>query len=139
MIVVDTSVITHLWIPTQFSDMSKELLRIDRDWISPFLWRSEFRNVIFKHLRKELLEKTKALEVTGFAEEFMLHREYEVPSKEIISLGQTCKLSAYDCEFVCLAKLKGVKLITLDKAIASEFPKVAHYLPEYLKQRSQSN
>jgi len=133
MIVVDTSIIAHLWIPSQYSDLTKQLLTIDRDWISPYLWKSEFRNVVFKYLRKDLIEKNKALEITSFAEEFMLHREYEVPSKEIVSLGINSKLSAYDCEFVCLAKLKDVNLITLDREISKEFPKIAHYLPDYLK------
>ncbi len=132
MIVVDTSVITHLWVPSQYSDLAKQLLKIDRDWISPYLWRSEFRNVVLKYLRRDLFEEEKAVEITSFAEEFMLHREYEVPSKEIISLGVNCKLSAYDCEFVCLAKLKDVNLITLDREIAKEFPKFAHFLPDFL-------
>ena len=133
MIVVDTSIIAHLWIPSQYSDLTKQLLTIDRDWISPYLWRSEFRNVVFKYLCKDIIERDKAIEIISFAEEFMLHREYEVPSKEIVSLGMKSKLSAYDCEFVCLAKLKDVDLVTLDRDIAKEFPKFAHYLPDFTK------
>lgn len=44
---------------------------------------------------------------------------------EVLELIKTSSCSAYDCEFVALAKDLEVPLLTFDKKILSEFPEVA--------------
>ncbi len=54
--------------------------------------------------------------------------EYRVPPVEVLRTAIESLCTAYDSEFVVLAKDLGVKLVTLDKAILSAFPDVAEPL-----------
>ncbi len=55
MIVVDTNIISYLYISGKHSQQSENLLSYDSNWVAPILWRSEFRNVLAQYLRKSLL------------------------------------------------------------------------------------
>jgi hypothetical protein len=74
-------------------------------WIAPNLWKSEFRNVLALYLRKNILTFDEILMITQQAESLMLENEYEVSSIQILHLVNTSNCSAYECEFVALAKL----------------------------------
>lgn len=52
----------------------------------------------------------------------MMEREFIVPSVSVLSLADSNSCSAYDCEFVALAKQLSVKLLTEDNKILSQFP-----------------
>lgn len=45
----------------------------------------------------------------------------------------TRKLSAYDCEFVSVAKRLGTTLVTTDDGVLKAYPKIAIHPDEYLK------
>lgn len=61
----------------------------------------------------------------------MLDREFTVPSVSVLSLTDKSTCSAYDCEFVALARQLSVMLVTEDKKILAEFPDVAVTLDQY--------
>ena len=46
MIVVDTNILVYLYLPTKYTPHAEKLLENDPVWIAPYLWRSEFRNVL---------------------------------------------------------------------------------------------
>ncbi len=49
MIVVDSNVLAYCYISIpKFSDAAKALLAADSNWKAPMLWRSEFRNILYK-------------------------------------------------------------------------------------------
>jgi predicted nucleic acid-binding protein len=48
-----------------------------------------------------------------------------VNSLDVLRLVQQSKCSAYDCEFVALARSLNVPLITMDKQILKDFPTTA--------------
>ena len=52
----------------------------------------------------------------------MIASEYQINSVEVLRLAQSSGCSAYDCEFVALARHLQVKLITQDKQILAQFP-----------------
>lgn len=134
MIVVDTNIIAHAWLPSDQKDKIKALLKIDNEWIAPILWRSEFRSVLSKLIRKDLISESKAIEISEEAESQMISREFNVPTKNVISVIKRSTLSSYDSEFVALAKFQDLKFITLDKKIIKEFPHIAIHLEEFTKQ-----
>jgi predicted nucleic acid-binding protein len=57
-------------------------------------------------------------------------KEYEVASLDVLSLINQSECSAYDCEFVALAKGLGVKLVTMDRKRVSRFPDTATLLTD---------
>jgi len=53
-------------------------------------------------------------------------------SMDVLQLVSESKCSAYDCEFVALARDLNVKLVTVDKQILREFPGDAISLEKYV-------
>ena len=122
MIVADTNIISYLLLPSSYSDSTDQLFTLEPDWIAPTLWKSEFRNVLALYLRKEIITFEKALQLQETAESIMANHEYNVSSSHILNLVNKSNCSAYDCEFVALAKYKNIPLITQDKKVLREFP-----------------
>lgn len=125
MIVVDSNILAYLYIPTDLSDQAERLLAKQPNWAAPVLWRSELRNVLALYMRKNLLTIEQAYDIQTEAETLLAGAEYDVPSLEVLRLVASSECSAYDCEFVALAKRLGTKLVTADKKILKQFPKIA--------------
>ena len=125
MIVVDTNIISYLYISGERSRQVEQLLSVDAHWSAPVLWRSEFRSVLGRYLRSNYLSFDEVLHIIQQAEQLLSENEYEVPSAHIMQLVNSSKCSAYDCEFVALAQYLDVPLITADKTILREFPRIA--------------
>lgn len=134
MIVVDTNVISYLFIPGPFSALAREASRADT-WCAPILWRSEFRNVLAFYIRRESMPEREASTLMKLAEARLWGREFTVQSSTVLSLIQNSKRSAYDCEFAALAQELSVKLLTTDAAVIADFPKLAIHLRDYVRPR----
>lgn len=132
MIVVDTNILTYLYLPTAQTAAVEQLLQQQPDWVAPRLWRSELRNVLALYLRKQLLSLAQAVAIQTEAELLLADREYDVKSLEVLTLAQATGCSAYDCEFVVLAKRLGVLLVTADKKVLSSFPNIAQSIEQIL-------
>lgn len=131
MIVVDTNIISYLFLPTVYSEKSSRLYLQDTEWATPSLWRSEFRNVLALYIRQQILSLSEALAIQEEAEALMADHEFTVTSVQVLTLTERSQCSAYDCEFVALAKQLFVKLVTEDKQILREFPEVALSLDDF--------
>lgn len=125
MIVVDTNIISYLYISGERSGQVERLLSVDAHWSAPVLWRSEFRSVLGRYLSSNYLSFDEVLHIIQQAGQLLSENEYEVPSAHIMQLVNSSKCSAYDCEFVALAQHLDVPLITADKTILREFPGIA--------------
>lgn len=132
MIVVDTNIISYLFLPTTYTELAEQLYQQDAYWVSPPLWRSEFRNVLTLYLRKNLISFQDALALQEQAELLLAETEMEASSSEILELVNTSQCSAYDCEFVALAKDLHLSLVTQDKKVLAQFPEIAKSLPQVL-------
>ena len=86
MIVVDTNIISYLYISGEKSQQAERLLSIDAHWSAPVLWRSEFRSVLGLYLRKNYLSFDEVLLIIDQAEKLLTDNEYEVPSAHIMQL-----------------------------------------------------
>jgi len=131
MIVVDTNIISYLYISGDRSLQAEHLLSIDSDWNAPILWRSEFRSVLSKYLRKDLLPIEDVLLIIHQAEILLTDSEYEITSAHVMQLVKSSNCSSYDCEFVALAQHLNVPLVTADKKILREFPSITKSLDSF--------
>lgn len=129
MIVVDTNILAYLYLPTDLSASAESLLATDPDWAVPVLWRSEFRNILAGYMRRGSLSFEAGLAIQMEAESLIAGAEYEVSSRAVLELVRDSDCSAYDCEFVALARSLGVRLVTADKKLVRAFPAVASRLP----------
>jgi len=132
MIVADTNTIAYLYLPTEQTDDAVSLLLKDPHWVAPLLWRSEFRNVLALYVRKNIIDLNTAIAMQAQAERQLADNEYSVSSMDVLILAGETGCSAYDCEFVSLAKSLNLKLITGDKKLVQTFPGIAMTAGDYL-------
>ena len=128
MIVVDSNILAYLYLPGEFTEAAEALLESDPDWAAPVLWRSEFRNILAGYLRRGSLSFDQALAIQEEAESLLAGAEYEVDSRSVMLLVQDSDCSAYDCEFVALARQLGTSMVTMDSKLLRAFPQIARAL-----------
>jgi len=125
VIVSDTNLIAYLLIGGTHTAAARAVFQRDPWWSAPLLWRSEFRNILANYLRRGELDVVGALRIQSKAEELMAGREHVVQSSRVLQLAADSGCSAYDCEFVALAELLGVRLVTSDSGVVQSFPNIA--------------
>jgi predicted nucleic acid-binding protein len=117
MIVVDSNVIAYCWIHGEQTTLAHRLRRLDPDWHAPVLWRSELRNILTGYRRDGSLTEEQVRRIMAAAEAGLTGREHHLPSDRVFAVTERHRLSAYDAEFVALAEILGVPLVTEDRAI----------------------
>lgn len=132
MIVVDVNVIAYLLIDGEHTGDSEALLRADPEWNVPLLWRSEWRNILAGYVRRGQLDRNGALERLHHAERLVQGREHLVDGIDVLDLVASSSCSAYDCEYVALARALGVPLVTTDRQVLAAFPEIATSPPRHL-------
>jgi len=125
VIVVDSNVIAYCWINGERTALAHRLRRLDPDWHSPVLWRSELRNILTGYRRDGSLDASQVRRIMAAAEAGLAGREHHLPSSRVFLVAEQSRLSAYDAEFVALAEILGVRLVTEDRAILAAFPGIA--------------
>ena len=124
-VVVDTNVIAYYWLPGEHTENAVALRRMPDDWFVPRLWRSEFRNVLARYLRARIIGLDQARALIRSAEAELVDCERKVDSTAVMDLVAASACSAYDCEFVALARQMGIPLVTEDTGLVGAFPDVA--------------
>jgi predicted nucleic acid-binding protein len=125
VIVVDTNLIAYLLIDGGQTEPAERVLQKDEVWVSPLLWRSELCNALVKCVRSGLFGLNAAFQIMTEAESLMAGNEFAVVSGDVLSLAASSACSAYDAEFVVLARELGVPLVTSDKQLLENFPETA--------------
>src|SRR6266851_1150131 len=132
MIVADTSVLVPFFIPGDRTEQVQKVMRKDSDWIAPRLWRSEFRNVLATQMRVSGLALKMAVQAMTEAEDLLREREFEPSSETVLYLANLSGTTAYDCEFIALAQLFDIPLLTHDQKLISAFPETALAVASWL-------
>ena len=122
MIVVDTNVVHYCWVRGQNTGLAQAVRARDPDWHVPLLWRSEMRNVLTAYLRRGMLSRLQIDGILRAATVALAGAEHVAPDNLVLDTVEASTLTAYDCEFVALASLLGVPLVTADRAILKAFP-----------------
>ena len=125
MIVVDTNVMIHLLMGGEHGPDAALLLQQDPEWAAPVILMSELRNVLLGFVRRGVFVPDHAKAMTDDAATILGTRIGNVSSVQVFDVALECGLTAYDAEFVGLARTLGVPLATLDGAILRGAPDVA--------------
>ncbi len=131
MIVVDVNAIAYLWIPGEMTQHAERALAADPHWVSTVLWRSEFRNILTGCLRRRDLDLATVTRCLEGAESQLAGHEYLIPTALVMEKVASSTCSAYDCECVALAEDLNTTLVTSDKQILDQFPRLARSLSEF--------
>ena len=125
MIVVDTNVMVRFVMVEEAALDVVRLRERDREWAAPSILVSELRNALLGYVRRGDLTSEQAKAMHDEAAIALGGRVYEVPGDAVIDTALECGLTAYDAEFVALARALGVALVTMDAAVLRGAPDVA--------------
>jgi len=128
MIVVDTNVMAALIIGGPDWDEASRLYELDQEWAAPPLLLSELCNVLLGHLRRGAITRARAVAMIENATLVLGDRLIDAPHTDVIDVALNCGLTAYDAEFVVVARQLGVSLATADRAILRNASDVATLL-----------
>jgi predicted nucleic acid-binding protein len=132
MIVADTNLIVYLFITGDQTSLAQKILHKDSQWIVPPLWQSEFRNVLAAYIRRGM-NLPEAKQIMENALQTLENRQILPSSEKILDLIAESNCTAYDCEFVALARQLSIQLVTADKQLLTQFPDCAISLEEFVK------
>jgi predicted nucleic acid-binding protein len=133
VIVVDTNVIHYCWVRGQNTGLAQAVRQRDPDWHVPLLWRSELRNVLTAYLRRGLLSRPQIAGILGSANQAIAGNEHLIPDDLVLDVVANSALTAYDAEFLALASMLGVPLVTADKAVLKAFPDRAMTMETFVR------
>jgi predicted nucleic acid-binding protein len=125
MIVVDTNVVVHTILGGPHAAMGTAAFARDPEWAAPPLWRSEFANVLATQVRAGALGHAEAREALSRAEMLLAARERPADTAAVLEFAMESGCTAYDCEFVALARALGTPLVTNDRQLLKAFPGTA--------------
>lgn len=129
MIVVDTNIIAYLLIEGDRTDRVRSLWRDEPDWRVPPLWRHEFLNVLATFAKRGGADLADTTQLWGRAVDTIGSCEIEVDMSAALEVAVTTQISAYDAQFITLARRLGVPLVTEDKKLRKTFPDLTMPLP----------
>ncbi len=125
MIVVDTNVVVALVVGGPYEAAADRLYERDSEWTAPPILKSELRNVLIGYVRRGDISREQAVALFDEASHVLGDRVIDAPHSDVIEVALNCGLTAYDAEFVVVARLLGVSLATADRAILRSAPDVA--------------
>ena len=137
MIVADVNLVAYLLIPGERTDQSRAILQQDAEWSFPYLWRSEFRNILAMNIQHRGMSVSDAGLIWDSAASLARRHEYAVDPQAILHLVATRPLTAYDAEYVALAEHLRVPLVTFDQKLQAAAPETAISSGEFLSVRGR--
>jgi predicted nucleic acid-binding protein len=132
LIVVDTNVVAYCWIRGPLTPLAQRVRVADPAWHAPLLWRSEMRSILAGYLRSGSLTFAHVASIMRASEAALANHEHLVDSDRVLDIVRTSDLSAYDAEFVALARAMAAPLVTADNAILRAARDVAQTMEAFL-------
>lgn len=132
MIISDCTLIAQFFLNTPETELARQIAMNENTWLVPPLWRSEFRSVLRKYLLSDELSVEHCIDATVAAEAMLSGGEMQVSSADVMTLVAATGCSAYDAEYVSLAKSFSIPLVTSDRRLRERFPGVAVSPAEFL-------
>ena len=113
--IVDTSVVVKWAVAEEGSDLALPLF--GGDVVEPDLLRSELANALLKKVRREEITPLQA--IAAFAEIVSSLTFVPTPTlwQRALEIALTLDHPAYDCGYLALAEVSGMKVITADQRL----------------------
>jgi predicted nucleic acid-binding protein len=125
MIVADCNLIAYLLLEGPRTRTAEAVFLRDPAWAAPLLWRSELRNVLATQMRLNRLPLAEALLKMTEAETVIGSLQFPVSSDEVLEECARSGVSAYDAEYLVVARKLEIPLLTHDQRLLSAGTRVA--------------
>ena len=133
MIVSDNTLLCHFFLRSDLEVVARQVRERDGDWIVPQLWKSEFANAIVKAYWACPDPLEQYYQAWDCACAVMEPCERPVDFHEVVRLGSENHISAYDAQYVYLARKLSIPLVTEDGKLQRKFPAIAVSMGDFLK------
>ncbi|PQJ26911.1 hypothetical protein BSZ35_18460 [Salinibacter sp. 10B] len=133
MIVADNTLISYFTIEGEFTEKAIQVRQRDPEWAAPLLWRAEFLNVLWLHVRQGEFDLDLAIQHIDLAEDLIGGRSYDVAPTEVLRLATQSGCSAYASHYAALAQQLDVPLITHDGEVLEALPETAVHPNDFLE------
>lgn len=117
MIVVDANILVYSLVEGAHTLATVQLSEKDPDWRMPALWKYEVGNALTQMARQKLITPESAHQLMRDAEEKYSSGEMALESNVVLSTALKHKLTFYDAQYLALAQMLSVPLVTEDKAL----------------------
>jgi predicted nucleic acid-binding protein len=122
MIVVDTNVVAYALIEGTHTALARRVWSLDPAWRLPDLWAHEYLNILATYARVGGMSLRKATQLWNQATELLSGCLRPVDMLLALELAVENNISAYDAQFVALARSLGVACVTEDQRLLGAFP-----------------
>lgn len=122
MIVADTNLVIPLLTRGPEYPIAVSLLARTREWHLPLFWRVELQNVLASYVRFLKMPLAEATELLTAAGKLPHLKEYDSKSQDCLRIAASLNISAYDAQFLELAKRLGMPLLTFDRQLRQAAP-----------------
>lgn len=133
MIVVDANVTAYLMLEGDRTPLARDVFRCDPEWLAPPIWPHEFVNILATYAKRDRRELAGYLRILDQALSLVDGYKDGIEMAPVLDLAVTHQLSAYDAQYVYLAQMRRLPLITEDTRILRAAPNVAMSMADYIK------
>ncbi|MCX7016050.1 MAG: type II toxin-antitoxin system VapC family toxin [Candidatus Sumerlaeota bacterium] len=135
MIVVDANILAYRFVQGDKTALTRQAQERDPDWVVPPLWQHEFLNVLATLGRERILTPAQCAVVWEGALSAMRPREQPVDLGFALSIALREGITAYDAQYIALARSLGIPCLTEDRKLIRTCPKTAVSLKEFFARR----
>ena len=132
MIVVDANVVAHFFIEGNKTALARQVYGRDPHWIVPEIWRHEFLNILVTSSLFAKMPEDVADRIWRDAEDLLRGSICGADMRGVLSAAVERSTTAYDAEYVVLAKARGIKCVTEDGPLRKAFPETAVSMAAFL-------
>lgn len=123
MIVVGVDILAYFFLEGVKTPAARRLRELDDHWAAPEIWRHEFANILVRACRSSRLPLPDAHRIWREAEDLMRGSEHAADQSGALSLAVLERAeTAYDAQYVLLARSLDVKCVTEDARLRRAFP-----------------
>lgn len=132
MIVVDANILVYRIVEGEMTAATLRLQEKDPDWRTSPLWEYEFGNALALMVHQRHLTPKAASQLFQMAKGVFILGEMRADSDLALQLAAEKRISFYDAQYLSLAHMLDVPLVTEDKALRKAGGKSALSLHDFL-------
>ena len=131
MIVVDVNLLSYLLIRGVRTRAAERVYARDRRWLAPRFYRFEFLNVLSNNCRFNGMSRDHAIALWKRATRIVSGFPVESDPIEVLKTSLALSLTTYDCEYVVLARMRKLPLVTADADVLKAAPDIAVSIEDF--------
>jgi len=132
MIAADANLIAQLVLEHNQTELARAIYQRDPNWVMPELWRHELLNVLANHCRFKKVSYDKLLVAWQHAITLFADSVKPVDMPLALKIAGERNVTAYDAQYLVLAKTLDIPLVTEDRKLRQAAPDLTLSMQAFL-------